>query len=75
MATNANAFLVNIVPLQGIATGIAGSADVAQIPNIQANLANLQSMVNYETKTISVDTIQSYTTDQNMYLMVFFFQL
>lgn len=69
MATNANAFLVNIVPLQGIATGIAGSADVAQIPNIQANLANLQSMVNYETKTISVDTIQSYTTDQNIQVL------
>jgi hypothetical protein len=69
MATNANAFLVNIVPLQGIATGIAGSADVAQIPNIQANLANLQSMVNYETKTISVDTIKSYTTDQNIQVL------
>lgn len=69
MATNANPFLVNIVPLQGIATGIAGSADVAQIPNIQANLANLQSMVNYETKTISVDTIQSYTADQNIQVL------
>lgn len=69
MATNTNAFLVNIVPLQGIATGIAGSADVAQIPNIQANLANLQSMVNYETKTISVDTIQSYTADQNIQVL------
>ena len=69
MATNANAFLVNIVPLQGIATGIAGSADVAQIPNIQANLANIQSMVNYETKTISVDTIKSYTTDQNIQVL------
>ena len=69
MATNANPFLVNIVPLQGIATGIAGSADVAQIPNIQANLANLQSMVNYETKTISVDTIQSYTSDQNIQVL------
>jgi len=69
MATNANAFLVNIVPLQGIATGIAGSADVAQIPNIQANLANLQSMVNYETKTISVDTIRSYTADQNIQVL------
>jgi hypothetical protein len=69
MATNANAFLVNIVPLQGIATGIAGSADVAQIPNIQANLANLQSMVNYENKTISVDTIRSYTADQNIQVL------
>jgi hypothetical protein len=69
MATNTNPFLVNIVPLQGIATGIAGSADVAQIPNIQANLANLQSMVNYETKTISVDTIKSYTTGQNIQVL------
>jgi hypothetical protein len=69
MATSANAFLVNIVPLQGIATGIAGSADVAQIPNIQANLANLQSMVNYENKTISVDTIRSYTAEQNIQVL------
>jgi hypothetical protein len=69
MATNANPFLLNIVPLQGIATGIAGSADVAQIPNIQTNLANLQSMVNYETKTISVDTIRSYTADQNIQVL------
>lgn len=69
MASNTNPFLVNIIPLQGIATGIAGSADVAQIPNIQANLANIQSMVNYETKTISVDTIQSYTSDQNIQVL------
>jgi hypothetical protein len=69
MATNANPFVVNIVPLQGIATGIAGSADVSQIPNIQANIANLQSMVDYNTKTISVDNIKSYTNSQNIQVL------
>lgn len=69
MATNASPFVVNIVPLQGIATGIAGTADASQIPNIQTNLANLQSMVNFTTKTISVDTIQNYTSGQNIQVL------
>jgi len=50
MATNANPYVVNIVPLSGIATGLTSSSDTAgQITAIQANVANLQSMVNYET--------------------------
>ena len=62
MATNANPYVVNIVPLQGIATGITSSADTAgQITNLQTNVANLQSIVNYDTRTISVDAITSFT--------------
>jgi hypothetical protein len=62
MATNANPYVVNIVPLSGIATGLTSSSDTAgQITAIQANVANLQSMVNYETGTISADYITSLT--------------
>lgn len=63
MATNANSYVVNIVPLQGIATGITSTADTAgQIINLQTNVANIQSMVNYDSKTISADFITSFTT-------------
>lgn len=62
MATNANSYVVNIVPLQGIATGITSTADTAgQIINLQTNVANIQSMVNYDSKTISADFITSFT--------------
>uniref|UniRef100_A0A6C0AMG5 Peptidase S74 domain-containing protein n=1 Tax=viral metagenome TaxID=1070528 RepID=A0A6C0AMG5_9ZZZZ len=62
MATNANPYVVNIVPLQGIATGITSSSDTAgQIINLQTNVANIQSMVNYDSKTISTDFITSFT--------------
>lgn len=62
MSTNANQYVVNIVPLQGIATGITTSSDTAgQITSLQTNVANIQSMVNYDTKTISTDFIKSFT--------------
>jgi hypothetical protein len=62
MAANANSYVVNIVPLQGIATGITSSSDTAgQITTLQASLANIQSMVNYDTKTVSADFITSFT--------------
>jgi hypothetical protein len=62
MATNANPFVVNIVPLSGISPGITSSSDTAgQILLIQENVANLQSMVNYDTKTVSADFITSFT--------------
>jgi hypothetical protein len=62
MATNANQYVVNIVPLQGIASGITASSDTAgQITSLQTNVANIQSMVNYDTKTVSADFITSFT--------------
>lgn len=58
-------YVVNIVPLQGIATGITSSSDTAgQILALQANVANIQTMVNYDTHTISTDFITSFTEDQ-----------
>jgi len=62
MATNANPYVVNIVPLQGIATGITSSSDTAgQITTLQATVANIQTMVDYNTHTISADYITSFT--------------
>jgi hypothetical protein len=62
MATNANPYVVNIVPLQGIATGLTSSSDTAsQITAIQTNVANLQTMINPITGTLSADYIQSFT--------------
>jgi hypothetical protein len=67
MATNANPYVVNIVPLQGIATGITSSSDTAgQIISLQANIANLQTMVNYDTHTISADFIQNFTKENTI---------
>jgi len=67
MATNANPYVVNIVPLQGIASGITSSSDTAgQITAIQANVANIQAMVNYETGTISADYIKSLTNENTI---------
>jgi len=64
MATNANPYVVNIVPLQGIATGLTSSSDTAgQITSIQTSIANIQEMVNYDTKTISADYITSFTQE------------
>ena len=62
MSTNANQYVVNIVPLQGIASGITTSSDTTgQITSLQTSVANIQSMVNYDTKTISADFINSFT--------------
>lgn len=67
MATNANPYVVNIVPLQGIATGITSSSDTAgQIIALQANIANIQTMVDYDTHTISTDFIRSFTEDKTI---------
>jgi hypothetical protein len=50
------------VPLQGIASGITSSSDTAgQITTLQESIANIQSMVNYDTKTVSADFITSFT--------------
>jgi hypothetical protein len=67
MATNANPYVVNIVPLQGIATGITSSSDTAkQITDLQNNVANIQTMVDYTTHTISTDFITGFTQDQTI---------
>jgi len=70
MATNANPYVVNIVPLQGIATGLTSSSDTAsQITAIQTNVANLQTMINPTTGTLSADYIQSFTQGNTIQIL------
>jgi hypothetical protein len=67
MATNANPYVVNIVPLQGIPTGITSSSDtVGQILALQSDVGNIQTMIDYETKTVSTDFITSFTEDRTI---------
>jgi hypothetical protein len=62
MSTNANPYVVNIVPLQGISPGITSSSDTAgQITSLQTSVANIQAMVDYNSKTVSADIIKSFT--------------
>ena len=61
MATNANSFVVNIVDLQNIALSITGASSGSAIAQLQADVGNLQEMVDYETKTILVDTLSEFT--------------
>lgn len=69
MATNANPFVVNIVDLQNIATGISGNSSNTLIAQAQSNIANIQEMVDYTTKTISANVIQSFTTGTTIDVM------
>lgn len=61
MATNASPFIVNIVDLQNIATGISGTSRDSLLAQAQLDIGNLQEMINYQTKTLSADVITSFT--------------
>lgn len=58
MATNASPFIVNIVPLQNIASDIRGT-DATTV--LQGQMANLQTMINTTTHTIFADTFSNFT--------------
>lgn len=61
MATNASPFLVNIVELQNIATGISGGSSNDTVRKLESDVVNIQKMVNYTKKTISADVLKSFT--------------
>ena len=63
MATNANPFIVNLVDLQNIATSITGQSATSQL---QLDVANLQQMVHFETKTIVADILTNFTPGQQV---------
>jgi hypothetical protein len=70
MATNANQFVVNIVELQNIATSITGVASgAAALTQLQSDVANLQQMVKYDTKTIAADVLSNYTTSHDIQVL------
>jgi len=61
--TNINPFVVNIVDLQNIANSITGQTPLSQL---QTNVANLQQMVQFDTKTVAADILTSFTTGQDI---------
>ena len=70
MATNANSFVVNIVELQNIATSITGVASgAAALTQLQSDVANLQQMVKYDTKTIAADVLSNFTTSHDIQIL------
>lgn len=69
MATNASPFIVNIVELQNIATSVTGTSDTSLLSKAQSDIANLQLMVDFQTKTISTDIINSFTQGQAIDVM------
>jgi len=64
MATNASPFIVNIVDLQNIAINIRGTSSNVELAKAQSNIANIQEMVNYSSRTISTDFLKSFTSGQ-----------
>jgi hypothetical protein len=69
MATNANPYVINIVPLQGIASGITSTDTAGQIASLQTSVANIQGMVNYDSKTILADYITSFTPEATIQVL------
>lgn len=69
MATNASPFIVNIVDLQNIATGISGTSKDSQLAQAQNDIANLQQIVDFQARAISVDTINSFTNGRTIDVM------
>ena len=63
MATNANPFIVNLVDLQNINTSITGVNTLLQL---QTDVANIQEMVQFTTKTLAADTITNFTEGQQV---------
>jgi len=59
MATNASPFIVNIVPLQNLASDIRGTSDVSVL---QAQVANLQTMVDTTNHILYADALSNFTS-------------
>jgi len=58
MATNASPFIVNIVPLQNLASDIRGT-DATTV--LQAQVANLQTMIDTTNHIIYTDALSNFT--------------
>ena len=69
MATNASRYIVNIVDLQNITTGISGTSSNALLTKVQSDISNIQKMVNYNTKTLSADVLTSFTQGKTIDIM------
>jgi hypothetical protein len=58
---SANPYIVNIVELQNVVNNIQG---VSPLQQLQTDVANLQQMVIFDTKTIAVDILSNFTADR-----------
>ncbi len=58
MQNDVSQFVVNIIPLQNIQTNVSGLDNVASLSN---TVANIQQMVNYDTKSINTDFLSAFT--------------
>lgn len=58
MATNASPFIVNIVPLQNIASDIRGTTEIG---TVQTQIANLQTMIDTTNHIIYADAFSNFT--------------
>lgn len=58
MATNANPYIVNIVPLQNLASDIRGTSDVSIL---QTQVANIQSMLDTTNHILYADALSNFT--------------
>ena len=66
MQNDTSKFVRNIIPLQNIQTNVTGLNPVSVV---SGQVKNLQSMVNYATKTINTDFIQSFTNGGTIQLI------
>ena len=70
MATNASPFVVNIVELQNIAGSITGSlGGSAGLSQVQQDVANIQQMVNFNTKTVATDVLSNFTNGRDIQVL------
>jgi len=63
MQNDTTRFTVNIVPLQNIQSNITALSGLTVLTN---SVQNLQTMVNYDTKTIFTDTIRAFTPNNTI---------
>ena len=69
MATNASPYIVNIVELQNISQSITGTSQASQLSRVQEDIANIQTMVDYATKTVSADVLTSFTKGNSINIL------
>jgi hypothetical protein len=58
MQSSSSPFLVNIVPLQNV---VANSSGVDDVTTLKSQVANIQAMVNYDSKTLKGDILSAFT--------------
>ena len=58
-----NPYIVNIVELQNVVNNIQG---VSPLQQLQTDVANLQQMVLFDTKTIAADILSNFTADRSI---------